>query len=74
MSIVLPRELDFSLPGALASHRSYELRTMPTNASSFSTAGSPLQLSLPQLQRSFYQSNTIYLTGRLTVTTTGSSP
>jgi len=71
MSVALPSELDFSLPSSLPDHRSYELRTMPTNASSFSTAGSPLQLSLPQLQRSFYQSNTMYLTGRLTVTTAG---
>ena len=69
MSVALPSELDFSLPASLPDNRSYELRTQPNNASTFSSQGSVIQISLPQLQRSFYESNSMYLTGRLTVTT-----
>lgn len=71
MSVALPSELDFSLPMSLPDNRSFELRTMPSNASTFSSSGSSIQISLPQLQRSFYESNSTYLTGRITVTTTG---
>lgn len=71
MSVSLPSELDFSLPSSLPDNRSYELRTQPNNASTFTTQGSVIQISLPQLQRSFYQSNTTYLTGRITVTVAG---
>jgi hypothetical protein len=70
MSVALPSELDFSLPASLPDNRSYELRTQPTNGATFvsSTGGAVIQLSLPLLQRSFYESNTMYLTGRITVT------
>ena len=70
MSVALPSELDFSLPASLPDNRSYELRTQPTNGATFvsSTGGAVIQLSLPLLQRSFYESNTTYLTGRITVT------
>lgn len=70
MSVALPSELDFSLPASLPDNRSYEIRTQPTNGASFvSTAGGTMiQLSLPLLQRSFYESNTMYLTGRITLT------
>jgi hypothetical protein len=70
MSVALPSELDFSLPSSLPDNRSYELRTQPTNGASFvsTTGGSVIQISLPLLQRSFYESNTMYLTGRITVT------
>jgi len=69
MSVALPSELDFSLPASLPDNRSYEIRTQPTNGASFvSTAGGTMiQLSLPLLQRSFYESNTMYLTGRITL-------
>jgi hypothetical protein len=71
MSVALPSELDFSLPASLPDNRSYEIRTQPTNGATFaSTAtsgGSVIQLSLPLLQRSFYESNTMYLTGRITM-------
>lgn len=67
MSVALPTELNFSLPASLPDNRSYEIRTQPTNGASFlSTAGGVVvQLSLPLLQRSFYESNTMYLTGRI---------
>lgn len=68
MSVALPSELDFSLPMSLPDSRSFELRTQPNNASTFSSQGSVIQISLPQLQRSFYESNSMYLTGRVTVT------
>jgi len=71
MSVALPSELDFSLPSSLPDNRSYELRTQPSNASTFSSQGSVIQISLPQLQRSFYESNTMYLTGRITVACAG---
>lgn len=71
MSVALPSELDFSLPSSLPDNRSYELRTQPNNASTFSSQGSVIQISLPQLQRSFYESNSTYLTGRMSVTCAG---
>lgn len=69
MSVALPTELNFSLPASLPDNRSYEIRTQPTNGASFtSTAGGVvIQLSLPLLQRSFYESNTMYLTGRIDI-------
>jgi len=73
MSVALPSELDFSLPASLPDNRSYELRTQPNNASTFSSQGSVIQISLPQLQRSFYESNSMYLTGRITITTAGAN-
>lgn len=71
MSVALPSELDFSLPSSLPDNRSYELRTQPNNASTFTSQGSVIQISLPQLQRSFYESNSMYLTGRITFTAGG---
>jgi hypothetical protein len=70
MSVALPSELDFSLPASLPDNRSYELRTQPTNGATFvsSTGGAVIQLSLPLLQRSFYETNTMYLTGRIAIT------
>lgn len=70
MSVALPSELDFSLPASLPDNRSYELRTQPTNGATFvsTTGGAVIQLSLPLLQRSFYESNTMYLTGRIAIT------
>jgi hypothetical protein len=70
MSVALPSELDFSLPASLPDNKSYEIRTQPTNGASFvsTTGGAVIQMSLPLLQRSFYESNTMYLTGRITVT------
>jgi hypothetical protein len=70
MSVALPSELDFSLPASLPDNKSYEIRTQPTNGATFSAQGSVIQLSLPLLQRSFYESSTMYLTGRLVATTT----
>lgn len=69
MSVALPSELDFSLPASLPDNKSYEIRTQPTNGGTFtSTAGGVvIQCSLPLLQRSFYESNTMYLTGRITL-------
>lgn len=71
MSVALPTELDFSLPASLPDNKSYEIRTQPTNGATFaSTAtsgGSVIQMSLPLLQRSFYESDTMYLTGRITM-------
>lgn len=69
MSVALPSELDFSLPASLPDNKSYEIRTQPTNGASFvsTTGGAVIQMSLPLLQRSFYESNTMYLTGRITV-------
>jgi len=71
MSVALPTELNFSLPASLPDNKSYEIRTQPTNGASFaSTAtsgGSVIQMSLPLLQRSFYESDTMYLTGRITM-------
>jgi hypothetical protein len=71
MSVALPTELDFSLPASLPDNKSYEIRTQPTNGATFaSTAtsgGQVIQMSLPLLQRSFYESDTMYLTGRITM-------
>jgi hypothetical protein len=69
MSVALPSELDFSLPASLPDTKSYEIRTQATNGASFvsTTGGAVIQMSLPLLQRSFYESNTMYLTGRITV-------
>jgi hypothetical protein len=69
MSVALPSELDFSLPASLPDNKSYEIRTQPTNGATFTstTGGSVIQLSLPLLQRSFYESNTTYLTGRIAI-------
>lgn len=65
MSVALPSELDFSLPSSLPDNKSYEIRTQPTNGATFNTPGSVIQMSLPLLQRSFYESSTMYLTGRI---------
>lgn len=69
MSVALPTELNFSLPASLPDNRSYEIRTQPTNGATFtsSAGGVVIQLSLPLLQRSFYESNTMYLTGRIDI-------
>lgn len=66
MSVALPSELDFSLPASMPDNKCYEIRTNPTNGATFNTQGSVIQMSLPLLQRSFYESDTMYLTGRLT--------
>lgn len=68
MSISLPVELDFSLPASLPDNKSYEMRVQPTNGATFNTPGGIIQISLPLLQRSFYESSTMYLTGRITCT------
>ena len=71
MSVALPTELNFSLPASLPDNKSYEIRTQPTNGASFvatgTAGGAVIQMSLPLLQRSFYESNTMYLTGRITM-------
>jgi hypothetical protein len=69
----LPVELDFSDASSLPESRSYEYRIQPSNASTFSTSGSTIQLSLPMLNNTFWENNTMYLTGRTTVTCSGTN-
>lgn len=64
----IPEELTFPLPPTMVASRTYEYRTNPSNANSFNTEGSVIQLTLPNLPRSFYQNNTIYVRGRLALT------
>ena len=61
----IPEELTFPMPPTLVASRTYEYRTNPSNANSFNTEGAVIQLTLPNLPRSFYQNNTIYVRGRL---------
>jgi hypothetical protein len=69
----LPVELDFSEASSLPESRSYEYRIQPSNASTFSTAGGTIQLSLPMLNNTFWENNTMYITGRTTVTCAGTN-
>eukprot|EP01039_Chlorochromonas_danica_P012108 gene12108-13759_t len=66
----IPEELTFPMPPTLVASRTYEYRTNPSNANSFSTEGAVIQLTLPNLPRSFYQNNTIYVRGRCALTIT----
>lgn len=69
----LPQEVMFTLPSSLVPHRTYEYRANPSNANSFSTEGATIQFTLPRLDRSFFQTNTIYVRGRLALTLTGAT-
>jgi hypothetical protein len=69
----LPSEVVFSLPSSLVAHRSYEYRANPSNSNVFTSEGSTIQLTLPRLEKSFYQTNTIYVRGRLSLTFTGTA-
>lgn len=70
----IPSEIVFELPNSLiAGTRSYEYRSNPSNANNFTTEGSVIQFTLPRLDRSFYQTNTIYVRGRLALTLLGTA-
>jgi hypothetical protein len=69
----LPQEVVFDLPSSLVPHRTYEYRSNPSNANSFTTEGATIQFTLPRLDRSFYQANTIYVRGRLALTLVGAA-
>lgn len=69
----LPSEVVFDLPSSLVPHRTYEYRANPSNANNFTTEGATIQFTLPRLDRSFYQANTIYVRGRLSLTYTGAA-
>ncbi len=69
----LPQEVVFDLPSSLVPHRTYEFRSNPSNANSFTTEGATIQFTLPRLERSFYQANTIYVRGRLALTIVGTA-
>jgi len=69
----LPSEVVFDLPSSLVPHRTYEYRANPSNANSFTTEGATIQFTLPRLDRSFYQANTIYVRGRLALTLVGTA-
>ena len=73
MSEALPSEVVFDLPSSLVPHRTYEYRANPSNANNFTTEGATIQFTLPRLDRSFFQSNTIYVRGRLTLTLAGAA-
>jgi hypothetical protein len=64
----LPQEVVFDLPSSLVPHRTYEYRANPSNANSFTTEGGTVSFVLPRLERSFYEANTIYIRGRLSLT------
>jgi hypothetical protein len=49
-----------------------ELRVQPYGQSSFTSAGNVTQLVIPQMQRTFLQTGTGYITGRVDFTVTGS--
>jgi hypothetical protein len=68
MSLI--QEIAYGLPGALPPHRSYELRVSPTSGSAATyITGGIIQISVPRIDRSFFQNNTGYITGRCTFTT-----
>lgn len=69
----LPSEVVFELPNSLVPHRTYEYRANPSNANTFNTEGATIQFTLPRLDRSFYQANTIYIRGRLALTLVGTA-
>jgi hypothetical protein len=69
----LPSEVVFELPNSLVPHRTYEYRANPSNANTFTTEGATIQFTLPKLDRSFYQANTIYIRGRLALTLVGTA-
>lgn len=69
----LPSEVVFDLPSSLVPHRTYEFRANPSNSNSFNTEGATIQFTLPRLDRSFFQANTIYIRGRLSLTITGTA-
>jgi hypothetical protein len=69
----LPSEVVFDLPSSLVPHRTYEYRANPSNANNFTTEGATIQFTLPRLDRSFYQANTIYVRGRLALTLAGTA-
>lgn len=72
MSIeALPNEVVFDLPSSLVPHRTFEYRSNPSNSNTFTTEGATIQFTLPRLDRSFYQANTIYVRGRLAITIVG---
>lgn len=69
----LPTEVVFDLPSSLVPHRTYEYRSNPSNATTFNTEGATIEFTLPRLDRSFYQANTIYIRGRLALTLAGAA-
>lgn len=69
----LPTEVVFDLPSSLVPHRTYEYRSNPSNATTFNTEGATIEFTLPRLDRSFYQANTIYIRGRLALTLIGAT-
>lgn len=71
MSVSLPVELNFEQAKSLPESRSYEYRVQPSNSSTFNTAGSVIQLPLPLVNNAFYETNTMYVTGRVTVVCAG---
>jgi hypothetical protein len=71
MSVGLPVELDFSQAMSMPESRSYEYRIQPSNSSTFTSAGAVAQISLPQINNAFWETPTMYLTGRMTVTCAG---
>lgn len=69
----LPSEVVFDLPSSLVPHRTYEYRANSSNGSTFTTEGATIEFTLPKLDRSFYQTNTIYVRGRITLTLSGTA-
>jgi hypothetical protein len=72
MSINTPvgivKELLFDLPQSMVPSVKKELRVQPYGQSSFSNAGQVAQIVIPQMQRSFLQTDTGYITGTVAFT------
>jgi hypothetical protein len=62
-------EINFGLPGALPPSRTYELRapSIGGTAGSFGP-GQVIQFSIPSIDRTFFENNTTYITGRTAFT------
>ena len=64
-------ELNFDIPGSMIPSTKKELRVQPYGQSSFINSGQVIQIVIPQMQRTFLQNSTGYLTGRVDFTVGG---
>jgi hypothetical protein len=70
----IPQEVIFDLPSTLIDHRTYEYRSAPVTGNvAYTSESATIQFTLPRLDRSFWQTNTIYIRGRLALTLIGTA-
>ena len=63
----VPQELVFELPSSMIDSRKIEERIQPYSLSSYNTSGQVAKFTIPQTDRKLLNGQTMYLTGRLTL-------